>query len=522
VHDLLIRGGLLVDGDRDPWRDDVAIEDGRIVAVGRGLGPARETIDASGRLVAPGFVDIHTHSDFSLPRRPQAEAKLRQGVTTDVTGNCGFSPFPLADGVAAARHGGFIDADLTQRWPTLSAFAEELEGSGLGINVAPLVGLGAIRLAVLGEDDVRADERATDAMAGLLRAALRDGAYGASSGLVYSPSSFADVAELAALATVVAEEGGIYATHVRNEGDQLTEAVDEALEVGRRSGCRVQISHLKALGRRNWGRVEEAIEQIERARAEGVDVTHDAYPYTAGSSTLVSLLPAEELDGGIEVLVQRMGVPSQRARLIELLERGPAFGLEGVMLATVPSRPELDGTRLVDIAGAAGIAPAELVLQLLAADGAGVSMVAFGMSEADVRRALAHPGAIVASDGWTMSTDAAAYAHPRSFAYTVRLLASYVRDDALLGVREAVGKLSTLPARRVGLADRGVLEAGAVADLVVLDLAALSEESTFDAPLSYPRGIDHVVVAGRLAVADGRLTEARAGRVLRRRASVRA
>jgi N-acyl-D-amino-acid deacylase len=284
----------------------------------------------------------------------------------------------------------------------------------------------------------------------------------------------------------------------------------------------VQISHLKALGRRNWGRIDAAIEQIEQAVAEGVDVAHDVYPYTAGSSTLASLLPADELDGGIDVLQQRLTAPAERARLATVLEGGPAFELDGVMLATVPSRPELDGARLVDAAAAAGVPPAELVLQLLALDGTDVSMVAFGMAEDDVRRALSHPRAIVASDGWTMSTDAVSYAHPRSFAYTVRLLASYVRDDALLGLREAVGKLSTAPARRIGLRDRGVLEPGAVADLVVLDLEALREESTFASPLAYPRGIEHVVVAGRHAVADERLTETRAGRVLRRRANVRA
>jgi N-acyl-D-amino-acid deacylase len=522
VHDLLIRSGLLVDGDREAWNDDIAVDGGRIAAVGRGLGPAREVIDAAGLLVAPGFVDIHTHSDFTLPRRPQAEAKLRQGVTTDVTGNCGFSPFPLGLDAAALRHGGFIDAELDVRWPTFSAFAEVLEGRGLGINVAPLVGLGAVRLAVIGEDDVAADESAVRAMAGLLRAALREGAFGASSGLVYTPSSFADVDELAALAAVVAEEGGIYATHMRNEGDRLTESVAEAIEVGRRARCPVQISHLKALGRRNWGRVDAAIGQVEDAVREGVDVRVDAYPYTAGSSTLVSLLPAEELDGGIESLHRNLGIAVERARLIGLLEQAVSFDLDGVMLATVPSRPGLGGRRLVDAAREEGRSPADLVLDLIAHDGADVSMVAFGMSEDDVRRVVSHPDAIVASDGWTMGVDAARYAHPRSFAYTVRLLASYVRDDAVLGLRDAISKLSTAPARRIGLHDRGVIEAGAVADLVVLDLERLSEESTFASPLAYPRGIEHVIVAGAHAVAGGELTGVRAGRVLRRVAPVRA
>jgi N-acyl-D-amino-acid deacylase len=517
--DLVIRGGLVVDGTHPSRRTDVGIRGEQISAVGSGLGPARRSVDASGKLVAPGFIDMHTHSDFTLPVRPSAEAKLRQGVTTDVTGNCGFSPFPLAEDVPALQHGEFLELELRERWPTLEAYAEEIEDRGLGINVAPLVGLGAVRLSVLGEDDVRADDAALARMGELLRQAMQEGAFGASSGLVYAPSSFADVNELSTLAGVVAAEGGLYATHMRNEGEELIEALDEAIEVARRSGCRLQISHLKALGRPNWGKVVDALDHIDEANRSGCDVWADAYPYTAGSSTLASLLPAEALDGGEEALRQRLAIPEERIRLARILDAGPTFALQDVLLATVPGHPEMGGSSIEKIADQEGIERAEVVFRLLERNGAKTSMVAFGMAEDDVRKILRHPQTLLGSDGWTMTTDAVDYAHPRSFATTARLLARYVRDERVLDLTSAIAKLAYRPARRLGLVDRGVVLAGAIADLVVIDLERLSEESTFAHPCAYPLGIDHVFVAGQAAIEDGVLTGQRAGRVLRKSAN---
>jgi N-acyl-D-amino-acid deacylase len=303
---------------------------------------------------------------------------------------------------------------------------------------------------------------------------------------------------------------------MRNEGDHLAASVAEAIEVGRRAGCPVQISHLKALGRRNWGRVVDALAQVDEASSDGVDVWVDVYPYTAGSSTLVSLLPAGELADGVSGLQARLADAAGRERLVALLEGAPAFDLDDVVLATVPSRPELGGARLPEAAAALATRAAELVLDLIARDGADVSMVAFGMAEEDVRRVLVHPRAVVGSDGWTMTVDAARYAHPRSFAFAVRLLARYARDEAVVDLRQAIAKLSTLPARRIGLADRGLIEPGAVADVVVFDVEALSEESSFESPLAYPQGIEYVLVGGELAVEQGRQTDTRAGRVLLR------
>ncbi len=519
MHDMLIRGALVVGAgiDNGPSVEiDVALEGATIAAVGKGLGPAKQTIDGRGKLLVPGFIDIHTHSDFTLPVRPAGTAKLLQGITTDVTGNCGFSPFPLDGSTVSVRHGSFVEAELAERWPSFDAFAEDVESRELGINVAPLVGLGAVRLAVLGEDDVSATQVELARMGELVRAALRQGAFGASSGLVYAPSSYADSTELRTLATVVAEEGGIYATHMRDEGDGLLTAIEEALTVARESGCPLQISHLKALGRANWGLVGRALELLDAAMRDGHDVWIDAYPYTAGSSTIASLLPAAELAGGEDGLHARLRDRRHRERLMALLESNTNLDLEDVVLATVPSRPQLEGLRLGEAARDEEVGLPELILRLLEQDGSRVSMVVFGIAEDDLREVLRHPRTLVGSDGWTMSTDAATYAHPRSFASAVRILSRYTRDEHVLDLPTAVAKMTTLPARRMGLLDRGVIEPGAVADLVVLDLDRLAEISTFEHPCAYPDGIEHVFVHGEHAVEDGALTGVRAGRVLRR------
>jgi N-acyl-D-amino-acid deacylase len=389
------------------------------------------------------------------------------------------------------------------------------------VNLAPLVGLGAVRLAVLGEADVPADEHALAEMGTRLRRSLREGAFGASSGLVYAPSSFADTAELRVLAAVVAEEGGIYATHIRDEGEKLLDAIEEAIEVSRSSGCRLQISHLKALGRAQWGSIGAALERIDRANDDGSDVWADVYPYTAGSTSLASLLPAAALDGGEEAFARRLRDNDERSGLIDALEGNPSFALSDVVLAAVPGHPELAGRRLSDLADGEGLEPAEAVLRLLEGNGTRASMVAFGMAETDVETVVRHPRTLFGSDGWTMTVDAVAYAHPRNFASSIRLLARYVRDRRTLDLSQAVAKLSYLPSRRLGLLDRGEIRSGAIADVVVLDLAQLSEVSTFEAPCHYPRGVEQVVLAGKTAVEDGHATDAKAGRVLRRASDAR-
>lgn len=517
ILDVVIHDGIVVDGLGGPPRAaDVGIDDGRVAAVGAGLGRARRAIAADGRFVVPGFIDVHTHTDFTVLLRPGAEAKLRQGVTTDVTGNCGFSPFPLPDSDAARRHGQFFEPGLTERWTSLAGYAWALHDARPAINVAPLLGLGAVRVAVLEDDPRPAGDAALAAMRDLVAGAMREGAFGVSSGLVYAPGCYADVDELAALARVAADAGGFYATHMRNEGDRLEEAVEEALAVGRRAGCPVQISHHKAIGRANHGRVRSTLARIDEANRAGADVTLDAYPYVAGSSTLASVVPPRFQAGGVDALRERLADAATRAEIARAVRDEGAFALEDIVLAYVPSRPSLAGRRLVAAAAEEGVAPEDLALELIRRDGVGVVMVAFGMDEQDVRTVLAHPRCMVGSDGWVLADDAEPHPHPRNLSCTAHLLAGYVRDEPVLTLQAAVAKLTALPAERLGLADRGRLVPGAIADVAVLDLDGLEDRATFAAPNRYPVGVGSVLVAGRVALEDGDVTDERAGRVLAR------
>ena len=311
------------------------------------------------------------------------------------------------------------------------------------------------------------------------------------------------------MASVVAKHGGLYATHIRNEAAKLDAAIEEALTTASRSGCALQLSHHKAVGRENWGGVTRTLERIDAANSAGQDVWVDVYPYVAGSTSLGVMVPPEELSAGD---------PARRGRMVAALEANEVMALADLVLALVPSRPELNGRGLAEVAEERGATPAELAAELLEADGAAVVVVVLGISEEDVRSVLGHPRSVVGSDGWVMSTAATPYTHPRSFACAARVLARYVRDERLLGLSEAVRKLAVLPARRVGLQGRGQLEPGMVADVTVFDLERMDEVATFEQPNAHPLGFDHVIVGGQVALEGGHLTGKRAGTVLKRSA----
>ncbi len=517
INDVAIRGGtVLVGPECTPRRVDVGIADGKLVEVGV-AGPARKTLDATGRIVSPGFIDIHTHSDFTIPIYRTAEAKLRQGVTTDVTGNCGFSPFPLENDHVGRHHGTFFEPALTERWPSVLDYAAELESAGIGINVAPLVGLGAIRVAAMGTDQRAPRPKELATMKSMLCTALEQGAFGASSGLVYAPGSYADVGELSEMASVIAKFEAIYTTHIRSEADGLESAIAEALRTSEQSGCSLQISHLKALGKPNWGAIGPALDQIESARERGQDVWVDVYPYTAGSTSLATLLPPSDLAGGESALRERLADPHERQRMTGAVANNPMVSLEDILLAHIPSRPELSGKRLLAAAEEDGVSAGEMVIALVESDGREAVMVLFGISEDDVRSVLRYPQSVVASDGWAMSASASSYTHPRSFAYSARLLAHYVRDEKVLTLSEAIQKLSVFPARRIRDRTRGTLEIGKAADVTIFDLDGVAEVADFAQPCAYPTGFDHVLVGGAIAVEDGEVTDALGGRVLNRR-----
>jgi N-acyl-D-amino-acid deacylase len=524
--DLLIRGGTVVDGTgARARRADVAIAGDRIEAVEvLPRAEAARVIDATGHAVAPGFVDMHSHADFVLPGLPTADSKVHQGFTLEVVGNCGASPAPLTP----ARRQDVIDGagltvpPLRWDWTSFRSYLDGLTRQGLSVNVAPLVGHGTIRLVAMGPGDARPTAGQLLAMAAETRRAMEEGALGLSTGLIYAPGVFADTDEIAGLARVAAEAGGFYASHIRGEGDTLLPAVAEAIDVGRRAGAPVQISHLKAAGQANWPKMSQAIELIEAARAEGLDVTADMYPYPAGSTSLTALLPTWAHAGGRERLLARLADPADRARIRDALAgAGMArdAGWDGIAISGCPARTGYEGRTLAHIAAELGVAAGEAVIEILRQSGGEADMVLFMMSEDNVARGLALPWVMIGSDGEGRAARGpygAGKPHPRNYGTCPRFLGHYVRDRGLVPLEEAVRRMTGLPAAKLGLRDRGRLVRGAAADVVVFDPATVADTATFADPHRYPRGIAWVLVNGRPVIAAGEHTGARPGRVLTR------
>jgi N-acyl-D-amino-acid deacylase len=523
VLDVLIRGGTVFDGSGAlPRPADVAIEGERILAVERLPGAeAGHVIDATGLAVAPGFIDMHSHADFVLPGLPTADSKVHQGFTLEVVGNCGASPAPLTP----LRRQDVIDTALTVPplrwdWTSFGSYLDRLREAGTSLNVAALVGHGTVRIAGMGTGDGRPGPAELEAMQAVVRQAMEEGAVGLSTGLIYPPGVFADTEEIVALARTAGDAGGFYASHIRGEGDTLLVAIAEAIEVGRRAALPVQISHLKASGRTNWPKMAEAIALIERARAEGLDVTADMYPYPAGSTGLTALLPTWAHVGGRDALLARLADPAGRARLREALDgRGLAAdaGWQSIFISGCPAMPRYEGRTLAEIAAERGQPASEAVIDLLHEVRADADMILFMMSEDNVALGLRQPWVMIGSDGEGRAVEgpyAAGKPHPRNYGTCPRLLGHYVRERGVVALEEAVRKMTTLPAGKLHLRDRGVLRPGAFADVVVFDPAAVADTATFTDPHRYPRGIPWVLVNGRPVVADGRHTGARPGRVL--------
>ncbi|MFF4837733.1 amidohydrolase family protein [Streptomyces sp. NPDC001315] len=520
-YDVLITGGTVIDGTgAAPRRADVGVRADRIVHVGDPdpTAAAAMVLDATGLVVTPGFIDLHSHADFSVLAMPDAKACLRQGVTTLVTGNCGLSPFPLAAAEAAADGGPGTLAGA--QWHDLDGFAAAVEAARPALNIAPLVGHGALRTAVMGDARTPAGPAELDAMRTLLATAAAQGVFGMSTGLIYAPGSFATTDEIKALATEAARHGLLYATHMRDEGDRLLEAVAEAIDVATASGVRLQVSHLKAMGPANHGKVDEALAAIDAAAGDDLDVACDVYPYTASSTRLTSRLPDWAMDGGPAGLLQRLADPDTRARVLADLRPavGRTFLPEGVVLAMMGPGLYSDriGDSIADIARDEGVEPAEAVLNVLAAHQGEVMIVNHAMADADVDTVLRHPGSAVASDGWVLHAPGDGHPHPRNFGTFARVLGRYVRDRGILELADAVRKMTSLPASRLPLPDRGTLAAGQVADLVVLDPEKVTDLATFADPWQYATGVRDVLVAGRCVLRAGETTDARPGRVLRR------
>lgn len=501
-YDLLIAGGTVVDGTGAPgYRADVAVRGDRVVRVSREAIPharADRVIDATARVVAPGFVDLHAHLD-PLLRLPGAESHVRQGVTTALGGPDGGSPWPLGAHLDSAR------------------------ALGTGMNVAFLVGHNTIRREVMGMADRAPAPEELERMREMVARAMGEGAWGLSTGLKYLPGAYSDTDEVVALARAAADSGGIYTSHLREEGLGLVEGVAEAIEIGRRGGIPVVLTHHKAVGKPMWGASARTLAMVDSARAAGVDVMVDQYPYTATYTGIGVLLPAWASADGDSAFARRLADPVLRDSIVEgivfnLLNDRGGGDLRRVQLARVPWMRELEGKTLHDWAALRGMEPtpengAELVIE--AVRRGGVSAIYHVLDEGDVERIMAHPWTAVASDG-RLVRPGDGHPHPRWYGTFPRVLGTYVREKGVLSLEEAVRKMTSLPAARLGLRGRGRIAEGAFADLVVFDPATVADRATFQDPHHYPAGIEHVLVNGVPVVDGGRFTDARAGRVLRR------
>lgn len=486
--DLTIVGGTVVDGTGRPaFAADVGIAEGRIVSVGALESPARRTIDAGGLVVAPGFIDVHAHDDMAVVSSPTVDFKVMQGVTTDVVGNCGVGAAP-----ATPEYRQYYDVMVHNllgpakefAWSTTAEYYSAVESAGPSLNIASYVPHGTLRFVVMGMAQRVPTDEEMGQMKELLEEGLEAGAIGLSTGLIYPPGIFATTEELIELAKVVARHGGLYASHIRDEGERLLEAVAEAIRIGEEAGLPVEMAHHKAAGHANWGLVSDSLRLVEEARARGVDVTVDVYPYTAASTLLA-------------VLLTQIGAEGERA--------------DGVMVTNAPKHPQFEGKTLSQMGEMQGLSPQEAGLRLVQEEPSAVA-ISFEMCEDDVRQVMRHPFSMFGSDGLPSG---AGKPHPRLYGTFARVLGTYVRQEGILGLEEAVRKMTDLPARKHGLEGRGQIAPGYWADVTTFDPQRVDDVASYQDPRRHPEGIRHVIVNGQVVVDRGRHTEASAGRVLR-------
>ena len=525
MFDLILRGGRVLDGSGNvDVRADVAVQDGKIAAIGQLTAvDAREILDVSGLTVCPGFIDPHCHSDALPFAADPLPAKILQGVTTEVNGNCGSTAFPLLPETAELlkEHQAGLFSDTPWDWMRAGEFFASLERAGPVSNIAQLVGHGALRVAAFGFQNRPPTDDELKTMQRLLAESLEDGAVGLSSGLIYSPGFYSQTAELVALAEVMRGSGRPYCSHVRGETATLLQAHAEAAEIGERAGVPVQHSHLKAAGRPNHGRAGELLGLLEDVRARGVEVTGDAYPYDAGSTRMAALLPPWSQEGGRDLLLERLTVPAERDRIKHDFAHGipgwenlaGAGGWDKVRVSSVESHPEYLGRSIAQLADERGVDPVDVLCDVLLEERGRPTIVVTMMDEADVREILAHPLVMIGSDAIVTRGKP----HPRTWGTYPRVLGHYAREVGLFSQTEAVRKMTSLPAQKFGLWDRGLVRPGLAADLVVFDPAIVLDRATYEDPEQAPIGLPHVIVNGTFAVRDGAYTGARAGRVLRAR-----
>jgi dihydroorotase/N-acyl-D-amino-acid deacylase len=528
--DLVITNGHIIDGTGSPWYSgDVGIREGKIAAIGNlASAPRARTIDAQGKVVAPGFIDMLGQSELTILVDPRLPSKIYQGITTEITGE-GGSVAPLNDAIIKADQSGFDHYHITPDWRTFQQYFARLEKQGIGINLASYVGATQVRRMVLGDDDKQPTPEQLDQMKALVRQAMREGAVGVSTALEYAPAPYAKTEELIALAVEASKSGGIYATHMRDESASVLTAIDEALRIGKEGHIPVEIWHIKVAGKDNWGHMPEVVAKISAVRNQGMDVTADTYAYTAWFNSMSAFIPPWAHDGGDAKLIDRLKDPAMRARIRRDLntpskewdnEWQEIPGPEAVQIGVVQNSKllPLQGKRLSEVAKLWNEDPMDALFDFLIQDNAATGVAVFGMSERDVALALQQPWVSVDNDSSGASPEGILgqeHPHPRAYGTFPRILRKYVREEHKLTLEEAIRKFSALPAQRMRLTDRGVLKSGMWADVVVFDPETIKDLATFENPNQLSQGMEYVLVNGILVIDQGKMTGAKPGKVLR-------
>jgi len=523
-YDLGIMDGLVLDGlGNRPARLNVYVCGERVACVCLHAElAADETISAKGLVVAPGFIDTHSHSDLLLFSDPLAKSKITQGVTTEIVGQDGFSVAPIRKEVQPelAKYLSGLAGELEDwRWDTFDSYLRDISELRTAVNVASLVGNGTLRAIAVGFDRRSPSEEELAEMKALVAEAMTQGAVGISSGLIYPVSSYADENELVELCKVTASYGGVYVTHIRDEADRLIESVDEAIRIASRSKIPLHISHHKAIGRSNWGKTRQTLERIDSEVARGLSASCDVYPYTAGSTMLSALLPPWALDSGPSALRERLRDSEERSRIMKELEEGSSAwrsypqlaGWDKILITYCKARREVEGKNIAQISKERSVLPAQVVVDLLLESEEAVSMAVFHISEDDIRRVVAHGCSTICTDGLLIGNP-----HPRAYGAFPRVLRRYVIEERLLTLEGAIRKMTSVPASIFGLKDRGIVKEGAFADLVIFDPQQIRDTSTYENPRQFAEGITYVIVNGQVVLREGQFLEARPGRALRR------
>lgn len=535
--DIIIKDGTIIDGTGNKrFNGHIGIKDGKILKIAHEIKEqSKEYIDAHGLIVSPGFIDIHGHSDFTLFVNNKGESKIRQGITTEVTGNCGFTAAPVSkehfsDLLQYLANTVVLDDDLKAKWnwKTQKQFVDDFSKDGLSFNIVPLVGHGTIRVAVMGFDNRKPTEPELKMMLELLKNELDNGLFGFSTGLEYEPATYAQIEELIEMCKVVKEYNGIYTTHLKNEGRQVHECIEQAIEIGRQSGVSVEISHLKSQYKANWGKVKKSLELIDKAYETGIDIGFDVYPYTAFGSGLIDLIPPWTKENGTKKMIEILKDEGSRSKILDSMKQD-TVDWENPMLAEnwgkkvkiamlkTENNKKYEGCTVYEIAESMKCSSYEAVIKLMIDEEAAIKSIYFAMCEDDLEMVMKHPRAIFCSDGRAVATYGTlsnGSVHPRYYGTYPRILGQYVREKNIMPLEEAIKKSTLMPARKLQLKDRGILKEGYHADITIFDADNIKETGTFDNPHQYPIGIEYVVVNSTVVINKGEHTGELPGKVL--------